>query len=382
VAPGNAHGLSEFARVDVIRPSGQSGGIGFSTSLYLKGTVMKASTEWREVTEDDEAARFAAFAEELVSKQKALAAGSTVARAFHAKTHVGVVARFDVLEDLPPHARFGLFEHARTFDAVVRFSNGEPRLNSDSHPEPRGIAIKVLGVEGVKVAGHDGALTQDFLATSHSVTSTVRDARQFMAFIRASEPRLLLPLRLAVAVGLGESLRILGALRRTVVQSNVQSMATEHYAGTAPICCGPYAIKFTVKPAADTRPATPPDPASADFLRDDLARRLREDDLEYDVVAQFFVREDLTPIEDTSIVWSEEAAPTVALARLRIPACDLGDEAVKADSARIAELSFSPWHSLEAHRPLGSIMRARRVAYPQSASTRASRPEPSRLPLS
>jgi len=41
--------------------------------------------------------------------------------------------------------------------------------------------------------------TQDFLATSHSVTSTVRNARQFIAFIRASRNRLTLPVTLARA---------------------------------------------------------------------------------------------------------------------------------------------------------------------------------------
>jgi hypothetical protein len=33
-------------------------------------------------------------------------------------------------------------------------------------------------------------------------------------------------------------------------------------------------------------------------------------------------------------------------------------------------LSFSPWHALEAHRPLGSIMRSRRSAYPRSSEFR------------
>lgn len=34
-------------------------------------------------------------------------------------------------------------------------------------------------------------------------------------------------------------------------------------------------------------------------------------------------------------------------------------------------LAFSPWHGLMAHRPLGSIMRARRAVYPASSGFRA-----------
>jgi hypothetical protein len=34
-------------------------------------------------------------------------------------------------------------------------------------------------------------------------------------------------------------------------------------------------------------------------------------------------------------------------------------------------LSFSPWHALAAHRPLGAVNPARKPAYPASASFRA-----------
>lgn len=33
-------------------------------------------------------------------------------------------------------------------------------------------------------------------------------------------------------------------------------------------------------------------------------------------------------------------------------------------------LAFSPWHGIAAHRPLGSVMRARRAVYPRSAGFR------------
>jgi hypothetical protein len=96
--------------------------------------------------------------------------------------------------------RFGVFAEPRVFPAVVRFSNGEPTPHRDSHPEPQGIAIKLIGVSGRKLPpGQEDAVTQDFLATSHSVTSTVRNARQFIAFIRASRKPFTLPFTLASA---------------------------------------------------------------------------------------------------------------------------------------------------------------------------------------
>ena len=36
-------------------------------------------------------------------------------------------------------------------------------------------------------------------------------------------------------------------------------------------------------------------------------------------------------------------------------------------------MSFSPWHGIVAHRPIGSIMRVRKMAYEMSAHFRAER---------
>ena len=73
------------------------------------------------------------------------------------------------------------------FPAVVRFSNGESFNKPDKKAQPRGVAIKLVGVPGPKLLeDQKEAVTQDFLATSHSVTSTVRHVRQFIAFMESS----------------------------------------------------------------------------------------------------------------------------------------------------------------------------------------------------
>jgi Catalase len=341
------------------------------------------STAWREVIADGEQKLFEDFANCVIAAQQkevAEQSNGTLSRGFHAKLHAGVVGEFQVLNDLPDYARFGVFTEARVFPAVVRFSNGTPRHQPDKRPEPRGIAIKLIGVSGDKLPpGNKHDVTQDFLATSHSVTSTVRNAGQFIAFIEAGRNPGLLPVNLARAVGVRESLRILSALFRTVVLSRVRSVATEHYSGTAPIQFGPYAVKFTVRPAEGTEP-----PArrrrTPDFLRNELADRLRKGDLMFDFVVQFYVDDERTPIEDTSVRWKPEEAPFVKVAQLRIPSCNLDDPLNCARSNMIDQYSFSPWHTIDEHRPLGNVMRARRVAYQASASLRGHCPEPISLP--
>jgi hypothetical protein len=240
-----------------------------------------------------------------------------------------------------------------------------------------------VGVPGRKLLpGQEDAVTQDFLATSHSVTSTVRNARQFIAFIRASRNRVTLPLTLARAVGVLESLRILKALVSTVLLSKVRSMATEQYSGTAPIKCGPYAVKLTVRPAIENEATkSRPQEDGVNFLRDELADRLRKGDLVFDFLMQFYIDDTRTPIEDTSVPWKPDDAPFVKVAKVRIPRCDLEDQGTSALSAKVERLSFTPWHTTDDHRPLGNVMRARRVAYQASSTLRGHSPEPTRLPL-
>ena len=341
------------------------------------------STAWKEVVEPEEQALFEDFAREIGAQQKEIAQQTRgpLRRGFHAKLHAGLMAEFQVLADLPAYARFGVFSEPRVFPALVRFSNGEPMPQPDKRPEPRGIAIKLIGVPGRKLLpGQEDAVTQDFLATSHSVTSTVRNARQFIAFIRASRNRVTLPFTLARAVGFWESLRILKALASTVLFSKVRSMVTEQFSSTAPLKLGPYAVKFTVRPAAGTEVATSR-PLTNNFLRDDLADRLRKGDVTLDFFVQFYLDDIRTPIEDTSIPWQPDDTPLVKVAQVRIPGCDLDDPRTRALSEAVDQMSFSPWHTTDDHRPLGNVMRARRVAYQASAALRGHSPEPTGLPL-
>src|SRR5437588_12647606 len=65
----------------------------------------------------------------------------------HVKTHGYVNGRFHVLPDLPAELSQGLFEHDRSYPAMVRFSNAAPHAQPDAVPDGRGMALKLLGVE-------------------------------------------------------------------------------------------------------------------------------------------------------------------------------------------------------------------------------------------
>jgi hypothetical protein len=263
----------------------------------------------------------------------------------------------------------GLFKDGKTFPAFVRFSNGDTHVTADRRSQPRGIAIKLVGVEGEKVSGHESEITQDFLATSHSVTGIVRNARQFIAVIESLNKKgRLQPGALAKSPGVGffEACRIVLGLIWNVKLARVNSMATETYLGTAPIRWGPYAVKFAFRPNQSSSPAN--NKGNPDYLREDLVQRLSDGDIRFDFVVQFFESESRTPIEDTSVKWKSEL---FKVGELVVPKCDAASSEGKALTDYVENLSFSPWHALAAHQPLGSIMRARRFAYPASAAARS-----------
>ena len=51
------------------------------------------------------------------------------------------------------------------------------------------------------------------------------------------------------------------------------------------------------------------------------------------------------------------------MARLTLPKQETTTEAARAFAAKVEAAVFDPWQALAAHRPLGDVMRARKVVY-------------------
>ena len=77
----------------------------------------------------------------------------------------------------------------------------------------------------------------------------------------------------------------------------------------------------------------------------------------------------------------EPVTPLVRVAQLRIPSCDLDDPRTNAHSEPVDQFSFSPWHATEDHRPLGNVMRARRVVYRRARFSAVTVPNRPAFPL-
>lgn len=281
-----------------------------------------------------------------------------VPRNVHPKQHGCVLAELQIGSDVPEDLRHGVFREPRVFSALVRFSNA--RQQDDRLPDGHGMAIKLLDVEGDKLleSEPDGR-TQDFVLIDHPVFFA-RDVADLVPLVHDFE-------RLMIGDPVAKAGTVLKAmlsrehryqlLRQTTAKRPDNPLEIQYWS-TTPFRLGPGAMKFSVLPHLDALPK--PTTSSADRLRVAMAAYLREREARFDLLVQRQTDPATMPIEDATVRWDEGVSPYVKVATLRIPA--QGFESAE-QSAFGENLSFTPWHALVEHRPLGGINRARRKIY-------------------
>ena len=115
------------------------------------------ATNWKENIKSDEEERFSRYADAIVSIQKERSQKYGNGRGLHRKQVLGLEAQLEVKPDLPEPARQGIFAGPKTYDCLVRLSNGGMDIRPDAEPDIRGFALKVLGVTGRSALGSGNA---------------------------------------------------------------------------------------------------------------------------------------------------------------------------------------------------------------------------------
>ena len=289
----------------------------------------------------------------------------------HAKSH-GFLRGELIVYDLPHHLRQGMFATPRTYPIIVRLSTAFGEIRSDRVRRPRGMAIKVLGVSGPKALTDDKSSNQDFLLVNHK--SYFSDAAAYLNAQRIFEVQPNFP---DVAIrALGFVSRILAKLKGAGVPSSMlanaladlgASIIGETFYSEAALRFGDYVARLAAAPVSDAARALTGQPAYHDDneLLHSVVEFFSKNSAEYELRAQLCVDLQRTPVEDSSIDWSEDIAPFQPLAKIVLPSQAANSPARRAyvDDA----LSFTPWRCLADHQPLGSIMRLRKDAYRASA---------------
>lgn len=297
-------------------------------------------------------------------------------RGQHAKTHGCADGEFVVLDGIPDIYRHGVFATGRKFRCQVRFSNGGE--SDDRKKDVRGLAIKLLDVDGLKLLpGQGAAREQDFILVDHPTYFTATTA-EYLAFNRHFTP--LLSLRRHGFSFSRASRAAFGVFALLLFHRPVLNRARQFkgrhaktplslvYHSTTPYLLGPgTAVKYKAIGRIDTHGKT----GSADGLSAALWSSLAETSATFDfgvVVQSDAIRH---PVEDPSIDWEANDAQFVKLAVLTLPR----QKSSKDRQATAATIRFNPWMSLAAHRPIGSINRLRLLIYDAMAKRRLCSPE-------
>lgn len=302
-------------------------------------------------------------------------------RASHAKSTGLLTGELRVLDGLSEPFRQGLFAAPRTHPVLVRLAQGPGELLSDSVSTHRGMAIKVLGVDGPKLPGHEGETTQDFVLATGSAFPQA-NASTFLRAMRGLELATPAPEVLKRAVsgvarageavvealgGDSPTLDFFGHPKRNPLADTYYSQAALRY--------GDHVAKLAVVPVSpdllalvDRTVDTGDDPNA---FRAAVTAYFCDRAAEFEVCVQLCTDLERMPVENASVAWPEDVSPYVPVARLVLPAQDAHSPARQAYFDDV--LAFRPGHGLAAHRPLGSLMRARLATYPALSAFRHGR---------
>ena len=298
----------------------------------------------------------------------------------HVKTTGYVKGEFQVLPNLPDELSQGLFEHAATYPAVVRFSNAASQIQPDAMPDGRGMAIKLIGIEGGMALADDhaddgGGLTQDFVMINHPVFF----ARNVKEYLRLEEVLAQAERPLDTLQGIltgGDRNPLHWHWRQALTVAQIAGHTPAHpasntYFSMAPIRFGMHVAKYRAKPAGELHESylnlVKTLAFHADAMRLALEATLRSQDVQFEFQVQLRTSERTMPIEDATIEWPESESPYRTVAHLWLPPQEIAS-VQRLDACK--HLSFNVWHALAAHRPLGGINRVRRLAYPVSSAWR------------
>ncbi|KMZ12205.1 Catalase [Candidatus Burkholderia humilis] len=199
-----------------------------------------------------------------------------------------------------------------------------------------GLAIKVIGVNGERLPGSEGDRTQDFVMIN-APAFTAATPKKFLANLKLlakttdKAPGAKKALS-AVLRGTEAVIEKLGGESATIVSLGGHPLGETFYTAV-PLLYGQYFGKVSVALVSPELTALTDAPIdlddNPDGLRESVSDFFAANGAEWEVRVQLATDIDKMPIED-----------------------------------------FSPWHGIAAHRPLGGVMRSRKMSYEMSSRFR------------
>jgi hypothetical protein len=297
---------------------------------------------------------------DLVMGRRIASGQDPVLRPVFLKPHGVAHGSFTIQPGLPEELRIGLLCY-ECFPAWVRFSSD----TLPSRPDLRttvGIGIKLFGVPGTKLLEPEtSATTHDLVLQNHDVFF-VDTARDMCEFTYAG----------VVQGDYGPYLAAHPITQQILddMAKVVPSVLATEYWSVLPYAFGPqHYVKYKLTPLAPGAGAISLVGPSEDpsYLHADLRQRLLAADVSFLFSIQLRTDAEHMPLDRATVRWKETASQPVHVATLTLPRQDID---ARGQAAYGENLSFSPWHAIADHAPVGSIAQARKVVYQASARLR------------
>jgi hypothetical protein len=315
-------------------------------------------------------------------REKTFADSGHAIRSVHAKSHALLEAELEILNGLPPVLAQGLFAKPGTHPVIMRFSTIPGDILADSVSTPRGVAIKILDVEGERLEGATEQRTQDFIMVNGPSFSAA-NGEQFLKNLKllaATTDRAegLKKVLSATLRGLETALEAVGGESATLKTMGGQPQT--HILGDTfftqlPLRYGKNIAKLSIAPisaelkALNDKPLD--DTSDPDAIRHETVDFFREHGGEWELRVQLCTNLEDMPIEPANKVWDEAQSPYLPVARIRARPQPAWSEA--RSTAVDDAMGFNPWNGIVEHWPLGSLMRMRQRAYKHSQEFRSER---------
>jgi hypothetical protein len=313
-----------------------------------------------------------------IGGDKDLSYKTGIGRVFHRKSNGCAVGKLNLIDNRPLDPQgataVGMFDPNKTksYDVMIRFSNGVGFEQNDKLPDVRGAAIKVFDVYNSSTGKFQ---TVDLLMTN-SPTPFGKDFLEFADFMDlvadlgpnlggaafATHPRAALSLFKTTGLPV-------------VSNYKVKSLATIRYWSGHPYLLGPdLAMKFSIIPTQTDAPTKKeikteygigPNyyPSSGGYLHHDLKRRLKSGPVKFTFALQLEKNSKDTPIEDNLTEWTEKNSPSIPVAELVLDQQYFTNVLAGMDCEN---LRFTPGHYIPEHRPLSNMGRGRIFGYEAS----------------
>lgn len=291
-------------------------------------------------------------------------------RGVHAKSHGLLRAEFEVIES---EIKVGLFAEPRSYRALLRPSNGFAEARKDATRDARGLALRVLLPNRDDLIGApraEGDRFQDFVTVNYPVFFS-RDVSRFAWLLQAAQ-----------LSGVGDKLLSFGALTLSsggvkqlwhfgkMLSSKILHPLNAQFHSESPYQLGPdFVAKYSIEPTDPRRFFDTAKAIDHDGLSAALKASLRSDPIRLKLFVHVLPTnkpprgfESLADVvEDATLEWGKLGAEKHHVANITV---DARQDPTTAESMQSAEaIRFNPWNALVAHRPLGSLNRARWLAY-------------------